>query len=65
MKITDAQIEDQRAERKERFVGQLFGLFIGLATVLAGSLTAVYGNPWAGGFIGVSGVTGNRSHAEQ
>ena len=35
-----------------------YGLAIGLTTVIAGSITAILGAEWPGGFIGTAGVTG-------
>jgi uncharacterized membrane protein len=47
----EAQIADTRR-------GQIFGLVIGLAAIVSGSLTAIFGSPLAGGFIGGGGVIG-------
>jgi uncharacterized membrane protein len=44
-----AQIADTRR-------GQFFGLLIGLAAIVSGAVTAIYGHEWAGGFIGAGGV---------
>jgi uncharacterized membrane protein len=46
-----AQIADTRR-------GQFFGLLIGLAAIISGAMTAIYGHEWAGGFIGGGGVIG-------
>jgi len=40
------------------YLGQVFGLIIGLAAIISGSLTAYHGSPLAGGFIGGGGVIG-------
>ena len=58
MLIVKGQIKDSVAERLERSRGQLCGLTIGVVTVVAGAITAALGQPWAGGFIGTSGVAG-------
>jgi uncharacterized membrane protein len=57
-KLIDAQISDQKQERRERRLGQWFGLIIGLTSVVAGSTTAILGSPISGGFIGSAGVVG-------
>lgn len=57
-KLVEAEIEDHRADRRERRLGQWLGFSIGSLAILAGSLTATYGNPWAGGLIGAGGVVG-------
>lgn len=57
-KLVDAQILDQQQEREERKRGQYFGLYIGLFVITAGSVTAILGQPWAGGGIGSAGVLG-------
>ena len=54
----EALIEDQRAARLEARRGQIFGLAIGIAAIVSGSVVAALGQPWAGGFIGCGGVTG-------
>jgi uncharacterized membrane protein len=38
--------------------GQLFGFILGLTALTGGTLAAVLGAQWAGGFIGGSGVVG-------
>ena len=58
IKIVDAGISDDRSHVIERRLGQIFGLTIGLFTVACGTYAAVQGHPWAGSFIGGSGVTG-------
>ena len=47
----EAQIADTRR-------GQIFGLVIGLAAIIGGSLTAILSSEWAGAFIGGGGVIG-------
>jgi uncharacterized membrane protein len=55
-RVIEADIEAMRKEFAERRIGQLFGLIIGLAALGAGTFTAVYGHPVAGGFMGTGGV---------
>lgn len=43
-------------EHRDRTLGQIFGLVIGLFTVGMGGYVAVNGSQWAGGFIGTGGV---------
>lgn len=57
-KLIDAQIFDEKQQRNERRLGQIFGLSIGVVSILAGSVTAVLASPIAGGFIGSAGVVG-------
>lgn len=45
-------------EHKDRTLGQVFGLIIGLFTVFTGGYVAVNGSQWAGSFIGAGGVAG-------
>ncbi len=40
------------------YLGQIFGLIIGMTAIISGALTAYYGSEWAGGFIGGGGVIG-------
>jgi hypothetical protein len=40
------------------YLGQVFGLIIGLTAIISGALTAYHGSQWAGGFIGGGGVIG-------
>src|ERR1043166_1237819 len=40
------------------YLGQVFGLLIGLTAIISGALTAYHGSQWAGGFIGGGGVIG-------
>lgn len=42
----------------EARIGQVFGLLIGISTIIAGAITAINGAQWAGGFIGTGGVIG-------
>lgn len=51
VKAQEAQIADTRR-------GQVFGLIIGMTAIISGSLTAILGSAWAGGFIGGGGVIG-------
>ncbi len=57
-KLIDAQVNDTKQERDERRLGQIFGLSIGVVSILAGSITAILASPIAGGFIGSAGVVG-------
>ena len=52
----DAQIRDIRRGRLENNIGQVFGLTIALAAIIAGSITAIKGKEIPGGFIGTAGV---------
>lgn len=47
-----------RATAKEARLGQIFGFLIGTISIVAGSVTAIMGAPWPGGFIGTAGVVG-------
>jgi len=52
---------DRKALQAQIFVmylGQVFGLVIGLTAIICGALTAYHGAEWAGGFIGGGGVIG-------
>src|ERR1700688_998417 len=40
------------------YLGQLFGLIIGMTAIISGALIANQGSQWAGGFIGGGGVIG-------
>ena len=40
------------------YLGQVFGLIIGVTAIISGALTAYHGSEWAGGFIGGGGVIG-------
>ncbi|HTU16753.1 MAG TPA: hypothetical protein VMG10_01720 [Gemmataceae bacterium] len=40
------------------YLGQVFGLVIGMTAIICGALTAYHGSQWAGGFIGGGGVIG-------
>lgn len=57
-KLVDAQVTDINQERSERKLGQIFGFSIGVISIISGSVTAILGSPWAGGFIGSAGVAG-------
>jgi uncharacterized membrane protein len=41
-KLIDAQVNDTRQERDERRLGQIFGLSIGVVSIVAGSITIAY-----------------------
>ena len=51
-----------RAETIVTYLGQIFGLIIGLVAIVSGALTATYGSQpasrWVGGLIGGGGVIG-------
>ena len=53
-----AEIEDMRAERREKRLGQWLGFGIGTIAIVAGAITSVMGAPVSGGFIGAGGVIG-------
>ena len=57
-KLTDAEIVDMRQDRTERRTGQYLGFLIGVIAIIAGGITAAYGQPITGGLIGASGVIG-------
>ena len=40
------------------YLGQVFGLIIGMTAIISGALTAYHGSQWAGGFIGGGSVIG-------
>jgi uncharacterized membrane protein len=40
------------------YMGQIFGLVIGMTAIIAGAVTAYHGAEWAGSFIGGGGVIG-------
>jgi hypothetical protein len=52
---------DRRALRAQivvTYLGQIFGLVIGMTAIISGAVTAYHGSQWAGGFIGGGGVIG-------
>lgn len=57
-KLIDAQILDRKRARTERRLGQIFGLTVGVVTIVSGSATAIFGAPIAGGVLGSVGVAG-------
>ena len=57
-KAVDAEIEGLKNEALDTRRGQIFGLIIGLTTVISGTICAVNGAPIPGIFIGTSGVVG-------
>lgn len=61
-KLIDAQILDNKQERTERRLGQIFGLTVGVVSIIAGSVTAVLDASIAGsivgGVLGSAGVAG-------
>jgi hypothetical protein len=40
------------------YLGQVFGLIIGMTAIICGAVIATQGSQWAGGFIGGGGVIG-------
>lgn len=54
----EADINGMNADILDTKRGQWFGLIIGLTAIISGSIVSIYGSPWAGGFIGASGVAG-------
>ena len=57
-KLVESQASDFRQDRNEKRLGQIFGFAIGVVSIISGSVTAIQGAPWAGGFIGSAGVVG-------
>jgi uncharacterized membrane protein len=57
-KLVESQVSDFRQERSEKRLGQIFGFSIGVVSIIAGSVTAILGEPLAGGIIGSTGVVG-------
>jgi hypothetical protein len=47
-----------KAQITVAYLGQLFGLIIGMTAIISGALTAYHGSQWAGSFIGGGGVIG-------
>lgn len=56
--IRNMQEKALQAKKDEIRIGQIFGFLIGIAALVAGTITSVMGAPLAGGFIGGSGVIG-------
>ena len=57
-KALEAEISGLKSEAADTRIGQIFGLLIGLVTVLAGTYAAIHGAQAAGSLIGTSGVVG-------
>lgn len=61
-KLVDAQIIDNKQERTERRLRQIFGLTVGVVSIMAGSVTAIFdasiAGSIAGGVLGSAGVAG-------
>jgi uncharacterized membrane protein len=57
-KALDADISEQNKMFSEARLGQICGLIIGLAAIVAGAYTAISGAQWPGGIIGGGGVIG-------
>ena len=52
---------DRKALRAQiiiTYLGQVFGLIIGMTAIISGAVIASQGSQWAGGFIGGGGVIG-------
>src|SRR5262245_61697042 len=47
-----------RAQIILSYLGQVFGLVIGMTAIISGAVIAYHGSQWAGGFIGGGGVIG-------
>lgn len=47
-----------QAQIMVNYLGQVFGLIIGMTAIISGAVTAYHGSEWAGGFIGGGGVIG-------
>lgn len=56
IKLLDAEIADQKADRSERKRGQWLGFGIGSIAIITGDIVAGIGQPWSGTFLGCSGV---------
>ncbi len=54
----EADISMGNRQFDEARLGQIFGFLIGVVSIISGSVIAVMGAKWAGGFIGGSGVVG-------
>ena len=57
-KIIEATIDDQRAERTERRIGQCLGFLIGAMAIVCGTYAVVRGHPIAGTILGGAGLGG-------
>ncbi|BAB75925.1 DUF2335 domain-containing protein [Anabaena sp. FACHB-709] len=55
-KLIDAQISEFKQERYERRLGQIFGFSLGVISIIAGSIIAIWESTLAGSFIGSTGV---------
>lgn len=66
MKMAEKQSEHRLTMEKKAlsshvnqgYIGQVFGLIIGLATIAAGVYLGINGQPLLGGVLGVGGITG-------
>jgi hypothetical protein len=56
--ICDMDRKSLQAQIMVTYLGQVFGLIIGMTAIISGALTAYHGSQWAGGFIGGGGVIG-------
>lgn len=56
--LRDMDRRSLRAQIISTYLGQVFGLIIGITAIVSGALTAYHGSPMAGGFIGGGGVIG-------
>ncbi len=57
-KDLDAQIEDQKKQRRIESAGLILGFLIGAIAIVAGSIVAVKGYQFAGSVIGGGGIAG-------
>lgn len=57
-RLLEAQIEDDRSERRERRLGQYLGFGIGIAAILGACYCARVDQPFPASFLGGSGVVG-------
>ena len=58
MEVIAIQGRDQSAYRRSEFLGQVFGLAIGIAAIGSATYMAVHGAQLAASVIGTGGVTG-------
>jgi uncharacterized membrane protein len=56
--LRDMDRKSIQAQITVTYLGQIFGLIIGVTAIISGALTAYHGSQWAGGFIGGGGVIG-------
>ena len=56
--VTHADIDESRADRRERRLGQRYALVIGLVAILSGTTASCFGHDLTGSLIGGGGVVG-------